>query len=92
MAKNQEFEIKMRDGTTQKVNGIVINNRWGIDKREQLSSFFLTHIPTGALVTNARTQKALKELVNRADMIEEDDPQKILDAVAKFWNERSWQE
>ena len=81
----------MKDGTSKSVKGMVINNRWGIDKREELSSFFLTHTPTGMLVTNARTQKALRELVNRPDMIEEDDPKKIAIAVGKFWNERGWQ-
>ena len=105
MAKNQEFTINMKDGTKKTVTGLVINNRWGIDKRQYevvktnkngesktaLSSFFcLTHLPTGILVTNANTQKALKELVNRPDMIEEDDPKKIAKATTDFWNERWW--
>ena len=34
MAKSQDFTIKMKDGTTKTVSGIVFNNRWGIDKRE----------------------------------------------------------
>ena len=106
MAKSQEYTIKMKDGTEKKVSGLVINNRWGIDKRQYevvktnkngesrttLSScFYLTHLPTGILVTNANTQRALKELVNRPDMIEEDDLEKILYAVVDFWNERWWQ-
>lgn len=96
----------MKDGTSKSVTGLVINNRWGIDKRQYeavktnkngelkttLSScFYLTHVPTGILVTNANTQKTLKELVNRPDMIEEDDPKKILEATVDFWNERWWQ-
>ena len=106
MAKAQEYTIKMKDGTEKTVSGMVFNNRWGIDKRQYevikinkngesrttLSScFYLTHIPTGALVTNANTQKTLKELVNRPDMVEEDDPKKIVKAVGDFWNERWWQ-
>ena len=106
MAKNQEFTINMKDGTKKTVTGLVINNRWGIDKRQYevvkinkngekrttLSScFYLTHIPTGILVTNANTQKALKELVNRPDMIEEDDLENIMMATVDFWNERWWQ-
>lgn len=105
MAKSQDFTIKMKDGTTKTVSGIVFNNRWGIDKREYetvktnkngetrrtLSSYFcLTHIPTGTLVTNGNTQKVLKELINRPDMVEEDDLKKIAIATVKFWNERSW--
>lgn len=106
MAKNQEFTINMKDGTKKTVTGLVINNRWGIDKRQYevvkinkngekrttLSScFYLTHIPTGILVTNANTQKVLKELVNRPDMIEEDDLENIMMATVDFWNERWWQ-
>ena len=105
MAKAQSFNIKMRDGKTESVEGLIVNNRWGIDKRttetkrqtkdgEKVSlssSFFLTHIPTGVLITNANTQKALRELVNRPDMIEEDDLKNIAVAVGKFWNERGWQ-
>ena len=106
MAKSQEYTIKMKDGTEKKVSGLVINNRWGIDKRQYevvrinkngekkttLSScFYLTHIPTGILVTNGNTQKVLKELVNRPDMIEEDDLENIMMATVDFWNERWWQ-
>ena len=96
----------MKDGTSKSVTGMVFNNRWGIDKREYesfktnkngetrrtLSSYFcLTHIPTGMLVTNGNTQKVLRELINRPDMIEEDDLKKIAIATVKFWNERGWQ-
>ena len=95
----------MKDGTTSEVEGIVLNERWGIDKRTvknvtytkageertlSSSDFYLTHIPSGYLVTNAKTQKALKELVNRPDMIAEDDLHKILEATVAFWNERMW--
>ena len=106
MPKTINYDIKMRDGTTRRVNGLVINQRWGIDKRitqetkitkngeeRALSSsdFFLTHIPTGVLITSGHTQKILKELVNRPDMIDEDELPKIAKAVGKFWNSRGWQ-
>lgn len=106
MAKTQTFEIKMKDGTTKTVEGIIINDRWGIDKRQvevtktnkngeektSLSSaFYLTHIPTGTLVTNGNTQKVLKELANRPDMIEEDNLEKIAKATFSFWDSRWWQ-
>lgn len=106
MAKTSKYDIQMKDGSISHVEGLVSNDRWGIDKRcistettlktgstrvTQQCGFYLTHIPSGILVTNARTQKALKELINREDMIEEDDPKKILEAVGKFWNERRWQ-
>lgn len=105
MAKTEEYKIKMKDGTEQTVTGIVINKRWGIDKRQQevkkstrdgekvtlSSSYCLTHIPTGILVTTANTQRALKELVNREDMWEEDDLHKMLEVVVEFWNSKGWQ-
>ena len=95
----------MKDGSSTLVEGVIINNKWGIDKRQQevkkttkageervslSSSFFLTHIPTGCLVTNANTQKALREFVNRFDVIDEDDPVKLAKALGQFWNERGW--
>ena len=89
MAKSCVFSISMKDGTKKDVSGIVIDGVWGIDKRED-KSFYLTHIPTGALVTNASTQKALKELVSRPDMIDETSVDKIAKAVGDFWNSRRW--
>ena len=59
MAKQVSYKIKMKDGEEKEVTGIVINERWGIDKRQYettrtnkngeskttLSSYFcLTHI------------------------------------------------
>lgn len=89
MAKTSNFKIKMKDGTEQEVSGLVIDGMWGIDKRDD-KFFYLTHVPTGALVTNARTQKALKELVSRPDMVDETDISKIAKAVGDFWNSREW--
>lgn len=106
MAKNQTYDINMKDGSISHVEGLVINSRWGIDRRCTVSEttckngntritnscgYYLTHIPSGMLISNASTQKALKELINREDMIDEDDPKKIIKAVGKFWNERGWQ-
>lgn len=103
--KKQTFEIKMKDGRSILVEGVIINGKWGIDKRQQevrrqtksgeekvslSSSFFLTHIPTGCLVTSANTQKSLREFVNRFDVIDEDNPEKLAKALGKFWNERGW--
>lgn len=90
MAKSLSFNISMKNGTKVEVKGLVIDGKWGIDKRED-KFFYLTHIPTGALITNAKTQKALKELVSRPDMVDEDDPMKIYKAVCNFWNSRRWQ-
>lgn len=95
----------MKDGTTRQITGLVINQRWGIDKRsvenvtytkngEQktttTSGYYLTHIPTGILVTNANTQRILKELANTQELINEDDLHKIIKAVASFWEDKWW--
>lgn len=105
MAKTQKYQISMKDGGREEVEGVVINERWGIDKRTtevtrmmksgeektSLSScFYLTHIPSGILVTNANTQKALKELVERLDSVNDEDYRAMLDVTGDFWNERGW--
>ena len=105
MAKNMDYTIQMLDGTTRQVTGLVINRRWGIDKRTTTtimtnkdgeertlssSDFYLSYLPTGMLITSGRTQRVLKELVNRPDMIDEDDPFRIAEAVIDFWNKRGW--
>lgn len=79
----------MKDGTKQTVSGVQIGTLWGIDKREP-SYFVLTHLPTGAFVTSSRTQKALKELCNKPEMIDATDVKDIAKAVVNFWNERGW--
>lgn len=64
MAKKQQYQIKMRDGSVKTVVGEVFNGIWGIDKREipygkmiqkdgtektlSYKAYFITHIPTGA--------------------------------------------
>lgn len=66
MAKKQKYKIKMDDGTEQEVEGEIVNNVWGIDKRtlvtgEQVmkdgtkrtlssTSYVITHIPTGSML------------------------------------------
>ena len=66
MAKKQKYKIKMQDGTFQEVEGEVVNNIWGIDKRTVVTgeqtlkdgttrtlsstSYMVTHIPTGAFL------------------------------------------
>lgn len=105
MAKTETFKIKLQKGGTREVTGLVINKIWGIDKRQSftevtnkngevrtLSSqdFYMTHIPTGVLVTNASTQKALKELANQPEMINPKGFQEIINCVYKFWDARGW--
>lgn len=64
MAKKQQYQIKMKDGSVKTVEGEVFNKIWGIDKREipygkqvkadgtektlSYKAYFITHIPTGS--------------------------------------------
>lgn len=105
--KTTTYKIRMRDDSEQEVQGIVVNGVWGIDKRtttkttytangeekkSNSSDFFLTHIPTGTLVTNARTRKALMEIANLEDLMDEEDLGAIAKAVVKYWNAKGWKD
>lgn len=95
MAKKQKYQIRMRDGTIQTVEGTVVGN-WGVDKRTVMMdgkptlSYFLTHIPSGILITNAKTQKKLLELANQPDLVNEEDPFQMAKAVTKFFDNVGW--
>ena len=106
MPKKERYNIKMRNGEAHSVEGIIVNNIYGIDKRitttvkknkdnseRVLSSsrYYLTHIPSGVLISGARTQKALKELANRQNMIDQHDFKVMGKEVGDFWNSRGWQ-
>ena len=105
--KKTLYKIKMRDGTTKEVEGEVVNGVWGIDKRatqkvtynangeekvSTTSDYFLTHVPSGVLITNARTKKALMEIANLEDLMDEDDMTKVGRAVIAYWNNRGWKD
>lgn len=83
----------MRDGTERTVKGTIVNDIYGIDKRiykGTSTAFFLTHIPSGVLITNADKKKSLMEIANLPEMIDQTDPAKIAKAVGKYWNDRWW--
>lgn len=105
--KTMTYKINMRDGSVREVTGSVVNDIWGIDKRvtekvtrtgngeERVSKtqdYFLTHIPTGMLVTNAKKKRTLMEIANLEALMDENDPLKIIAVVMKFWDDRWWKE
>lgn len=71
MAKwsKQKYKISTCLGLNEKEVEGVVNNIWGIDKREN-QYYILTHIPTGCFVESARTQKFLKDLVEEPEFRE----------------------
>lgn len=104
--KTTSYKIKMKDGTEREVTGVVIGD-YGIDKRmsqkvtynaqgeekvSQSSDYFLTHIPTGMLLTSARTRKALLEIANRSNMIDQTDFTTMLKEIVDYWNSRGWKD
>lgn len=103
--KTKTFKIKKKDGTTEVVEGIIVNDIWGIDKRttenvtytskgekrsNKSSDYYLTHIPSGMLVTVASTRKTLMEIANLEALMDENDPYAIWNAVLKYWDKRGW--
>lgn len=105
--KTATYSIKMKDDTTQEVDGIIVNGIYGIDKRTtqeetqtkngetkvtNTSAFCLTHIPTGILVTTSRTRKTLMELANLSEMTDLTDLTKMVNIVVAFWEKRNWKD
>lgn len=92
--KKTRYKIKMRDGSDQEIEGEVVNGVWGIDKRTigKGSGYYLTHVPTGTLITNSRTKRSLMEIANLEDLMDEDDMTKVGRAVIAFWDERGWKD
>lgn len=105
--KTATYKIKMKDGSSNEVTGSIINGVWGIDKRvfekktytasgeERVSKsqdYYLTHIPSGMLVTNSKKKRTLMEIANLSSLMDENDPRKILTAVMRFWDDRWWKD
>lgn len=93
--KKATYKIQMRDGTEQVIEGDVVNEIYGIDKRKVGDfpiAYYMTHIPSGVLVTNARTKKALMEIANLPQMIDQTDHNKMREAVAGYWNRKGWKD
>lgn len=88
--KTATFNIAMKNGTKEVREGYIVNGIYGIDKRD--GGFYLTHLPTGVLVTNSRTRKALMELANRSDMTDQNDFTVMANAVKDFWDRRWWKD
>lgn len=108
MAKKIEYIIKMKDGTEKKVTGTeivkdyaydkrvlfsdVIYNKKGEAKKVETTTYVLTHVPTGALVTSSDKVNSLKLLCSEPEFFEPFDPAIILKAVMRFWNKYDWKD
>lgn len=93
--KKATYKIQMRDGSEQVIEGDVVNEIYGIDKRKVGDfpiSYYMTHIPSGVLVTNARTKKALMEIANLPQMIDQTNHDKMRETVARYWNKKGWKD
>lgn len=108
MAKKVTYKIKMKDGSEREITGTEIVPGYAYDKREigvsetinskgerrvvKSTTYVLTHIPTGALITSADKANSLKLLCTEPEFFEEFDPWKILKAVGRFWNKYDWKD
>lgn len=105
--KKTRYQIKMRSGEERTVEGEIVNDIWGIDKRmtqkttytkngeekvSQSSDYFLTHVPSGTLITNARTKRALMEIANLPIMIDQNNFQLMMVAVNEYWESKGWKD
>lgn len=91
MSKKTKYIINMRDGTTQEVEGEVVNKIWGIDKRG--SDYHITHLPTGSHLPLGlfRTLKAAKLMLQEPEFFL-DDLSKLPSAIHRFWETRGWKD
>lgn len=93
--KKIKYKIKMDNGMDTEVEGMVFNEVWGIDKREN-GYYVLTYIPNGCLVHSARTQKFLKMLVQEPEFFDFDGTPagaaKLAAAIGRYRNEHGWKD
>lgn len=93
--KKIKYKINMKNGEPQEVEGYVVNEVWGIDKRAN-NYYVLTYIPNGCLVDSARTIKFLKMLVQEPEFFDFDGTPKTCDklvtAISRYRNEHGWKD
>lgn len=108
MAKKITYSITMKDGEKKTVTGTEIVKDYAYDKRVLMSetvynkkgeakkvettTYVLTHVPTGAIVTSSDKVNSLKLLCSEPEFFEEFDPVAILKTVYRFWNKHDWKD
>lgn len=108
MAKKVKYTVKMKDGSDLEVEGTEIIPGYAYDKRVissgtvynskgeakevKSTTYILTHIPTGALITSSDKANSLKLVCAEPEFFEEFNPQALIKAVARFWNRYDWKD
>lgn len=70
MAKTKpKFKLRMKDGSVEEVEGTKLNDNFHYHKSENL--YWLTHTPSGRLVTSAKKVKSLRELINEPEFFDD---------------------
>lgn len=108
MAKKITYTITMKNGEKKEVTGTEIVKDYAYDKRVlfnetvynkkgetknvETTTYVLTHVPTGVLVTSSDKVNSLKLLCTEPEFFEEFDPALILKAVYRFWNKHDWKD
>lgn len=60
--------VNMKDGLKMEVEGAIMTDQWGIDKREN-GQYVLTHLPSGKLVWSSKKQTFLKLLIQEPEFV-----------------------
>lgn len=108
MAKKIKYTIRMKDGSEREVEGTQIIPDYAYDKRvistgtvynkrgeareTTSTTYCLTHVPTGTLITSSDKVNSLKLVCMEPEFFEEYDPAKLIKAVGRFWNRHNWQD
>lgn len=108
MPKKIKYQISMKDGTTQEVEGVeiipnyaydkrvisegVIYNKRGESKEVKSTTYCLTYVPTGMLITSSDKVNTLKLLCAEPEFFDDFDMANIIKAVGRFWNRHNWQD
>jgi hypothetical protein len=83
------FPHKMKDGSIKYVDGKALNQAWHYHKQD--GKYWLTHTPSGKLMTNAKTLKALKELLQEPEFFSSQITiMGLWEALHRFGNRKFW--
>ena len=84
-----KFKLKMKDGTVREVEGTKLNDRFHYHKAE--NTYWLTHTPSGQLVTSAKKVKLLRELVNEPEFFDDQlTISRLYEAYCRWGNRHFW--
>lgn len=82
------FKLKMKDGSVKEVEGTKLTDQFHYHKDEGL--YWLTHTPSGMLVTSAKRVKSLKELINEPEFFDDLTVKSMFEAYKRWTQRNQW--